>query len=113
MILLCLLPSEVILTVCYVKMFPRIGENGSVPEQFQEIHSGLPRDTVLKDLLEPSRSVLLEVWRADLLDRRCKVLAHAFDCFSTLFSGCARGKMLYRSAIALTFSFRTRGAVGR
>ena len=31
-ILLCLLPSEVILTVCYVKMFPRIGENGSVTE---------------------------------------------------------------------------------
>ena len=39
-ILLCLLPSEVILTVCYVKMFPRIGENGSVTEH--TTHQNLP-----------------------------------------------------------------------
>ena len=26
--LLCLLASELILTVCYIKMFPRIGEKG-------------------------------------------------------------------------------------
>ena len=39
-ILLCLLPSKVILTVCYVKMFPRIGENGSVTEH--TTHQNLP-----------------------------------------------------------------------
>ena len=39
-ILLCLLPSEVILTVCYVKMFPHIGENGSVTEH--TTHQNLP-----------------------------------------------------------------------
>ena len=76
--LLCLLASDLILTVCYVEMFPRIGENCTVTEH--TTHQNLPYNDMFPSYLRKRYKLPVQYCTNDHL--RWPTATYVFPCNS-------------------------------